>query len=243
MLFSYAVRSVYIESCSLFVRGGVYRVVKEAMGGFLGKLSVSALMFDYILTGPTSGVSAGQYICFGLILDSLAIISPELKITDENTRDLIKRDGSVLIACAITVYFFRQNLIGIHESSGKALKIMVATTIMAVIILVWCLVTLVIRHGPVNDVLHMPDLSAKVEYKMAARYQLTRDSFKLMALPEPIVKKLEPLLDKEYPSEKAFVTAWPLTEEEAASYRRPLLTYANRRILQMDKHLLQCRTG
>ena len=38
MLFSYAVRSVYIESCSLFVRGGVYRVVKEAMGGFLAKL-------------------------------------------------------------------------------------------------------------------------------------------------------------------------------------------------------------
>src|ERR1700678_3727758 len=33
MLFSYAVRSVYIESCSLFVRGGVYRVVKEALGG------------------------------------------------------------------------------------------------------------------------------------------------------------------------------------------------------------------
>ena len=68
MLFSYAVRSVYIESCSLFVRGGVYRVVKEAMGGFLAKLSVSALMFDYILTGPTSGVSAGQYI-IGLVLE------------------------------------------------------------------------------------------------------------------------------------------------------------------------------
>src|SRR3979411_1327237 len=67
MLFSYGVRSVYIESCSLFVRGGVYRVVKEAMGGFLAKLSVSALMFDYILTGPTSGVSAGQYI-MGLFL-------------------------------------------------------------------------------------------------------------------------------------------------------------------------------
>src|SRR5262245_25195340 len=30
MLFSYCVRSVYIESCSMFVRGGVYRVVKEA---------------------------------------------------------------------------------------------------------------------------------------------------------------------------------------------------------------------
>src|SRR6266478_2830486 len=67
MLLSGAVSLVYIESCALFVRGGVYRVVKEAMGGFLAKLSVSALMFDYILTGPTSAVAAGQYI-IGLIL-------------------------------------------------------------------------------------------------------------------------------------------------------------------------------
>src|SRR6202167_5001313 len=51
MLFSFAVRAVYVESCSMFTRGG----------GF-SKLSVSALMFDYILTGPISGVSAGQYI-------------------------------------------------------------------------------------------------------------------------------------------------------------------------------------
>src|ERR1700750_886197 len=32
MIIAYAVRSMYIESCSMFVRGGVYRVVKEAMG-------------------------------------------------------------------------------------------------------------------------------------------------------------------------------------------------------------------
>ena len=62
MLFSFAVRAVYVESCSMFTRGGVYRVVKEALGGGFAKLSVSALMFDYILTGPISGVSAGQYI-------------------------------------------------------------------------------------------------------------------------------------------------------------------------------------
>ena len=54
MLFSYAVRAVYIESSAMFVRGGVYRVVKEAMGGTLAKLSVSALLFDYVLTGPIS---------------------------------------------------------------------------------------------------------------------------------------------------------------------------------------------
>src|SRR5436305_4677218 len=76
MLFSYAVRSVYLESCSLFVRGGVYRVVKEAMGGFLAKLSVSALMFDYVLTGPTSGVSAGQYI-MNLIVQFISLAAPD----------------------------------------------------------------------------------------------------------------------------------------------------------------------
>src|SRR5438046_4931690 len=44
MCFSYAVRNVYVESCAMFVRGGVYRVVREAMGGFAGKLAVAALI-------------------------------------------------------------------------------------------------------------------------------------------------------------------------------------------------------
>src|SRR5919198_2856159 len=69
MLFSYAVRAVYIESCSMFVRGGVYRVVRRAMGAVAAKFSVSALMFDYVLTGPISAVSAGQYFA-GLINES-----------------------------------------------------------------------------------------------------------------------------------------------------------------------------
>src|ERR1051325_7994185 len=66
MVFSLAVRAVYVESCSMFVRGGVYRIVKEALGGGFAKIAVSALMFDYVLTGPVSGVSAGQYIA-GLV--------------------------------------------------------------------------------------------------------------------------------------------------------------------------------
>src|SRR6184192_1252113 len=51
MLLSYAVRAVYIESCSMFVRGGVYKVVRYALGGTVARFSVSALMFDYVLTG------------------------------------------------------------------------------------------------------------------------------------------------------------------------------------------------
>ena len=43
MLFSFAVRSIYMESSSMFVRGGVYVVVRDSMGPFLAKVSVSAL--------------------------------------------------------------------------------------------------------------------------------------------------------------------------------------------------------
>src|SRR6516162_1845646 len=123
MLFSYAVRSVYLESCSLFVRGGVYKVVKEAMGGFLAKLSVSALMFDYVLTGPTSGVAAGAYV-MGLLVLFINLVRNYYgmdALPDEvfGASGWVSRWGSVAIACAITLYFLRQNLLGIHESSDK----------------------------------------------------------------------------------------------------------------------------
>ena len=136
MLFSYAVRAVYVESCSMFVRGGVYRVVHEAMGGTMAKFSVSALMFDYVLTGPISGVAAGLYIA-GLI--------------NETAEQFFHRPGlvnpnlfAVTTAVVITLYFWRQNVIGIHESSQKALRIMQVTTVMVVILVGWCLYTMLV---------------------------------------------------------------------------------------------------
>src|ERR687893_464933 len=70
MFFSFAVRSIYMESCSMFVRGGVYVVVRDSLGPFMAKLSVSALVVDYILTGPISVVSAGQYL--GRLLNEIS---------------------------------------------------------------------------------------------------------------------------------------------------------------------------
>src|SRR5262245_22348168 len=162
MLFSYAVRWVYIESCTLFVRGGVYRVVREALGRFAAKIAVSALLFDYVLTGPISGVSAGQYIV-GLVLEVVAkatgvAIPPE-------TRTLWKQWGSVAIASLITIYFFRKNLIGIHESSQKAMRMMTITAVMGVIMLSWCGLTLIMREpGQVNAVPVEPDFSPKLNH-------------------------------------------------------------------------------
>ncbi|HZU36180.1 MAG TPA: amino acid permease [Gemmataceae bacterium] len=139
MIFSGVVSLVYMESCALFVRGGVYRVVREAAGSLLGKVAVSALMFDFILTGPISAVTAGSYIV-GLILEAISYYAG-VDIPKDRA-DWITQRGSVAIAIGITLYFFWQNIKGIHESSDKALKIMVATTIMAVIMLSWCFLTL-----------------------------------------------------------------------------------------------------
>ncbi|HEV2615056.1 MAG TPA: APC family permease [Candidatus Acidoferrales bacterium] len=141
MLLAYAVSLIYVESCSMFVRGGVYRVVKEAMGGTLAKLSVSALMFDFILTGPISGVAAGHYI---------ASLGNELLRYGHIDLVLSVNGTAATIAILVTVYFWWQNIKGIPESSEKALRIMQTTTVMVVILIGWCIYTVYVRgaHWP-----------------------------------------------------------------------------------------------
>jgi len=139
MLFAFAVRSVYMESCSMFVRGGVYVVVRDSMGHAMAKLSVSALVFDYILTGPISSVSAGQYLA-GLINEASEALSQPVRL-DPNS-------FAALFGLAVTVYFWWSNVKGIPESSGKALRIMQVTTVMVGTILLWAPLTLLIRGKP-----------------------------------------------------------------------------------------------
>jgi amino acid transporter len=152
MLFAYAVRSMYIESCSMFVRGGVYRVVKEAMGSTLAKFSVSALMFDYILTGPISGVSAGQYLT-GFLNELFARLHFQLTLPMNTT--------SALFAIVVTLYFWWENIKGIPESSGKALRIMYITTVMVVVMIAWCIITVWMRGA------HLPPLPTKANLTFA----------------------------------------------------------------------------
>ena len=160
MLFSYAVRSIYIESCSMFTRGGVYRVVKEAMGGTPAKLSVSALLFDYVLTGPISGVSAGQYL-IGLVNEILGHFRVKFAIP--------VGWGSAAIAAAITLYFWQANVRGLRESTTKALRIMAATTVMGVIMIAWCGVTLATRPEARHLPSAAPNLSKKVDAEGKAK--------------------------------------------------------------------------
>ena len=157
MLFSYAVRALYIESSAMFVRGGVYRVVKEAMGGTMAKLSVAALMFDYVLTGPISAVAAGQYMA-GFVHDLIFRVAHQNVLASGGPVNSF----SALFAIAVTLYFWWKNIQGMHESSQKALRIMQITTVMVVLILGWCLLTLA-KIG-----VHWPPAPTHIDWKPEA---------------------------------------------------------------------------
>ena len=152
MLFSYAVRAVYVESCSMFVRGGVYRAVKMSLGGTLAKFSVSALMFDYILTGPISGVAAGQYLA-GLINELLQYFH----VSGPLSSGMISFIAAGF-AIVVTLYFWWENTKGVAESSEKALHIMKLVTVMVVLLISWCVYTVIVRHSALPPLPHPRNL-------------------------------------------------------------------------------------
>src|ERR1035437_3994217 len=93
-------------------------------------------MFDYVLTGPISGVSAGQYLV-GFLNEVLkyahfAVVLPV-------------NAASATFAILVTLYFWWENIKGIPESSEKALRIMQFTTVMVVLLIGWCCYTVWVR--------------------------------------------------------------------------------------------------
>src|ERR1044072_1839466 len=158
----------------MFTRGGGYRVVKEALGGTMAKLSVSALIFDFILTGPISGVSAGLY---------LAGLGDEVFELMGYSYHLDKNFLAMIFALVITLYFWWRNIKGIHESSDDALKIMYITTVMVVIMIFWSVITLIDRGGQLPPFPFPHNLNFSGEalgwLKSLSLFQSTGESYKI----------------------------------------------------------------
>ena len=121
MLFSYAVRALYIESSAMFVRAGVYRVVKEAMGGTREALSVSPA-FDYVLAGRSAATRLDD-----IWSDQRASGARRSRRPSSRRRH---RDGHRHPYHRVALVAGTK---GLHESSDDALRIMKITTVMVVI--------------------------------------------------------------------------------------------------------------
>ena len=139
MVFAFCVMALYVESSPLFTRGGVYRVVKSTLGGWFAKVSVSALVFDYVLTGPISSVSGGQYLA-GLLNDTFRTYGINIQFD--------RHIFSMVVAIIIVIYFWWENIKGIEESSSKALKIFIITAVMGILVLSWGVITLLLKDEP-----------------------------------------------------------------------------------------------
>jgi len=130
MLSSYAVRAIYIESCSMFVRGGVYRVVHEhgrAPGQVFGLRSDVRLRAH----GPDQRRYRG-FVPRGL--STTARNSPAIHTSG------LSRNICGNFAIAVTFILAQER----HRHSRiqpKALRIMQLTTLMVVILIGWCLAT------------------------------------------------------------------------------------------------------
>lgn len=136
MLFSGILLGIYVESCSLFVRGGVYKVVKEGLGSNAAKVAASAMAFDFLLTGPISSVTAGHYLS-GLINSFAHQFHIAFQVPEKSF--------SVVFAIIVTLYFWRQNVKGIEESSSKSAKIIAFSLAVCFILAIWSFITIGIR--------------------------------------------------------------------------------------------------
>src|SRR6202030_2212025 len=87
-----------------------------------------------------SAVSAGQYLA-GFIKDlGRQFLHRDLKFSDDYF--------AAGLAVIVVAYFWWKNTQGMHESSQKALQIMAITTVMVVILLIWCTIT--VLRSPVQ---------------------------------------------------------------------------------------------
>ena len=123
-------------------------------------------MFDYILTGPISGVSAGQYIT-GLMNELMVVanqshwLPPALQDAHGHPFQFDMNLTSAVFAAAVTIYYWWQNVKGIEESSDKALRVMQITTIMVVVLFIWGGYSLMVRG------VHMPPLPSSSTLKFS----------------------------------------------------------------------------
>ena len=136
MLFAGLLLMLELEACSLFVRGGAYKIVREGLGDRMAKLAASALVFDFLLTGPISAVTAGHYLV-GLVNSFLAQFGASLHVPEGGF--------SVVFGLLVTGYFWRQNVKGIEESSSKSAKIIAFSLAVCFLLAIWSFITIAIN--------------------------------------------------------------------------------------------------
>src|ERR1700728_3814758 len=76
-------------------------------------------------------------ISHGLLNELFAYFHLGIQLSENST--------AAMFAVLVTIFFWWENIKGVHESSDKALKIMQITTVMVAVLIVWCMYTVWVR--------------------------------------------------------------------------------------------------
>ena len=110
MLFSFAVRSVYMESCGMFVRGGVYVVVRTAWAHCWPSSPSRRWCSITFSPAPSACVSAGQY---------LGRCSTRCSDAAHRSLRIDPNMFAAFFSVPVTIYFWWSNIKGVQESSTR----------------------------------------------------------------------------------------------------------------------------
>jgi magnesium transporter len=130
------VRAVDVEACGLFVRGGTFGLVRQALGEVPGRLAASALLVERLLLGSLVAAAAGRYVT-ALFRAGLA---PQMSpAAAENT--------AVAVAVGLLAAVWIGQRQGRLFSSLAVSRAVIGACSLLILAIVWALITLGARGG------------------------------------------------------------------------------------------------
>jgi magnesium transporter len=150
VLLGLVLRAIDLESCALFVPGGLYGTVKEALGQRASKLAGSALLVEYLLLGSLAATVTGQYVAAaGTEFIGLSQIR-----TDIATDDL----ATFVAVCLLGVVWWRQRQ-GHSVPTDALTRAVAALVALLAAVISWGVIGAIVRHGALAFVAPFPAIS------------------------------------------------------------------------------------
>jgi magnesium transporter len=132
-----ALRAVDLESCALFLPGGLYGAVREAFGKRTAKLAASALLVEHLVLGALAASVAGHYVAaIGRALLGVSQIRSQIATADVST---------VVAVCLLGFIWFRQRQ-GRFLSTKDLTRIVTGVVGLLAAIVVWGLIAALRRR-------------------------------------------------------------------------------------------------
>ena len=142
VLLGILLRAVDLENCGLFIPGGVYGTVKEALGKPAAKVAASALLVQHFVLGALAAVAAGHYA---------AVLVRPLLGAGQFPSDMTVNDVASAVAVFLLGFNWWSQRQGRRLSNAGVRRAVIGAVCFAAAIIVWSAVTLIGR-----DAIHVP---------------------------------------------------------------------------------------